>query len=253
MNAFMIAALTLVVTFGCAWMGTQVRALLPESHLGKESQDVVRLGMGLVATMTALLLGLVTAAAKSTFDQQDGAIRTSAVNILTLDRHLARYGPEAAPIRERLRDALAMRIEATWGNASAPATTATASPNVAPAEAIQDAILALEPGTDAQRWFRTESLKLTEDVVKTRWRMLGSSGGAVPRAFLAVVIFWLMATFTSFGLYAPRNWTVLGVLFVASLSVSAAIFLILELDGPLTGLIRTSAEPLRFALRMVGT
>ena len=101
MNAFMIAALTLVLTFSCAWIGTQIRALLPESHLGKDSQDVVRLGMGLVATMSALLLGLVTASAKGTFDQQDAAIRTSAVNVLTLDRHLARYGPEAAPIRER--------------------------------------------------------------------------------------------------------------------------------------------------------
>jgi hypothetical protein len=251
MNAFVIAAITLVLTFSCAWIGTWFRSILPESHIGKESQDVVRLGMGLVATMTALLLGLVTAAAKSTFDQQDTAIRTSAVNILTLDRHLARYGPEAAPIREQVRQALAMRIEATWGMPNR--IMREPGPGAAPAEAIQDAIIALQPTTDAQRWFRTEALKLTEDVVKTRWRMLSSSSGAVPRAFLAVVVFWLMATFTSFGLYAPRNLTVLGVLFVAAVSVAAAIFLILELDGPLTGVIRTSAGPLRFALRTIGT
>jgi nitric oxide reductase large subunit len=76
--------------------------------------------------------------------------------------------------------------------------------------------------------------------------------GSLPRTFLNIVIFWLMATFVSFGLYAPRNATVLSVLFVAALSVAAAVFLIVELDGPFDGLIRVSGEPLRFALDNLG-
>jgi hypothetical protein len=252
MNALSIASLTVACTFTCAWVGTLIRSRLPESHLRQESQDVVRLGMGLVATMTALLLGLVTAGAKGTFDSQDAAIRAAAVNILTLDRLLARYGPDAAPIREQLRQALALRIQETWEQADGAAPAPRANQGPPRAEAIQDAILALTPVTEAQRWYRAEALGLTQDVVKTRWRMLSTSVGAVPRAFLTVVIFWLMATFASFGLYAPRNLTVLGVLFVASISVGAAVFLILELDGPLTGLIRISSEPLRYALQMIG-
>jgi len=252
MNAPAIASLTVASTFACAWAGTLIRSRLPESHLGKESQDVVRLGMGLVATMTALLLGLVTAAAKGTFDSQDVAIRASAVNILTLDRHLANYGPDAAPIREQLRQALALRVQVWWAKADDAAPAPGANQGTPPAEAIQNAILALTPVTETQRWHRSEAIRLTEDVVKTRWRMLATSAGAVPPAFLTVVIFWLMATFTSFGLYAPRNLTVLGVLFVASVSVGAAVFLILELDGPLTGVVRISPEPLRIALQMIG-
>ena len=250
MVAIAIASITFVLTFTAAWMGTVIRSWLPTEHAAKESQDVVRLGMGLVATMTALLLGLVTAAAKSTFDSQDAAIRASAVNILTMDRHLARYGPEAAPIREQIRSALAARIEATWPTKGGRA--ASLSETTSAAEDIQNEILALAPQNEEQRWFKSEALKLTEDVLKTRLRILSSRSGAVPRAFLVVVIFWLMATFASFGLYAPRNGTVLSVLFIAAVSVAAAVFLILELDGPLEGVIKVSAEPLRYALAHIG-
>jgi hypothetical protein len=209
--------------------------------------------MGLVATMTALLLGLVTASAKSTFDAQDNAIRTSAANVLTLDRHLVRYGPETAPTRELLRTSLAHRVQMMW-----PATGAGAGPNLdepsktPPVEEIQNQILRLTPQTDEQRWLKVEALKLTEEVVKTRWRVLGTTGGAVPRPFLVVVILWLTVTFASFGLYAPRNATVLAVLFLSAASVAGAVFLILELDGPLDGLIRISSGPMRYALSQLG-
>jgi len=235
-----VATIAFVLTFGSAVAATFVREWLPPAHLSKESQDVVRLGIGLVATMTALLLGLVTAAARSAFDVQDVAIRNAAANILTLDRHLARYGPETAPTRDLIRRALAARIAA-----DAPVQLTGAAP--APVEDIENQILALTPQTDAQKWFKTESLKLSEDVVKARWRTLGS-GGAVPVPFLVVVIFWLTVTFTSFGLYAPRNATVIAVLAVTAFSVAGAVFLILELDGPFDGIIRVSGAPLQYAL-----
>src|SRR5262245_54256517 len=101
MNSIIVASITLLCTFGCAWLGIIIQSKLPQSHQEKESQDVVRLGMGLVATMTALLLGLVIAAAKGTFDVQDAAIRTSSANILALDRLLAQYGPESVGSRLR--------------------------------------------------------------------------------------------------------------------------------------------------------
>ncbi|HEX5214486.1 MAG TPA: hypothetical protein VFV98_03435 [Vicinamibacterales bacterium] len=240
MSPIPVATIAFVLTFGSAVAATYVREWLPPAHLSKESQDVVRLGIGLVATMTALLLGLVTAAARSAFDVQDVAVRNGAANILTLDRHLARYGPETAPTRDLIRRTLAQRIEA-----DSPVELTGAAP--APIEDIENQILALTPQTDTQRWFKAESLKLSADVVKARWRTLGG-GGAVPVPFLVVVIFWLTVTFTSFGLYAPRNATVLAVLGVSAFSVAGAVFLILELDGPFDGIIRVSGAPLQYAL-----
>jgi hypothetical protein len=240
-----------VCTYGCALSAAFLRDTLPPPHLSKESQDVVRLGMGLVATMTALLLGIVTASARSTFDAYSADVRISAVNILTLDRHLARYGTETKPMRELIRRALAFRVEATWPTKDVSRKGYGEPLSTAAVEDIENQILQLSPQTESQRWFRAEALRLSNEVLKTRWRVLEGSG-SLPRTFLNIVIFWLMATFVSFGLYAPRNATVLSVLFVAALSVAAAVFLIVELDGPFDGLIRVSGEPLRFALDNLG-
>ena len=252
MKASAVALVTLACTFGASLAASFVRSWLPPAHLSKESQDVVRLGIGLVATMTALLLGLVTAAARGTFDSHDNAVRNSAANLLTLDRHLARYGAETKPTRDLIQRAVAYRLETIWSNEGASASPLDTSDATPPVEEVENQILALTPQNDTQRWLKSEALKLSEEIVKTRWRVLGGSGGAVPMPFLVVVIFWLTVTFASFGLYAPRNFTVMFVLFVAAASVGAAVFLILELDGPFDGLIRVSSGPLRYALANLG-
>jgi hypothetical protein len=76
-----------------------LRRALPKHHLNKDSQDVVRLGVGLIATMAALVLGLLITAAKSSFDTQGTQINQITADIVLLDSLLARYGPEARPIR----------------------------------------------------------------------------------------------------------------------------------------------------------
>ena len=177
MTAITFAFVTFVCTFSCALAATFIRSWLPPSHLSKESQDIVRLGIGLVATMTALLLGLVTAAARSAFDSQDAALRNSAANILTLDRILARYGPETKPTRDLIRSAVAFRLATIWpaeGGGGLRVDTAESSP---PVEEIENQILRLSPENDTQRWFKSEALKLSEEIVKTRWRALGAAGG----------------------------------------------------------------------------
>jgi membrane-bound ClpP family serine protease len=69
---------------------------------------------------------------------------------------------------------------------------------------------------------------------------------------LAVLVFWLTAIFISFGLSAPRNATVITALLVSGLSVSGAIFLILEMYTPFSGVIQISSVPLRLALAQLG-
>ena len=170
---------------------------------------------------------------------------------MVLDRHLARYGPETARIRAHVRVALENRIDAIWPSKAARNSSLSARTQPL-AEDIQAEILALAPQSEEQRWSRSEAIELTDDVVKARLALLSGRSGGVPRAFLVVVIFWLMATFASFGLYAPRNGTVLAVLLIVALSVAAAVFLILELDGPLEDFIKVSAAPLRYALDHIG-
>jgi hypothetical protein len=209
----------------------------------------VKVGFGLIATMTALVLGLVTASAKNSFDSIDTAVKQSAIDVLTLDRVLARYGPETGEIRTHLKHAIRVRMEMIWPqNSSKPADlNPIRSGAGARAEALADAIRGLQPRADSQRALQSQALDLAEALLQARWFALASTQTSVPVPFLVVLLFWLTITFASFGLFAPRNPTVLAVLFVCALSVGSAVFLILEMDGPFDGVLKVSPDALRSA------
>jgi hypothetical protein len=255
MSPIAIGLIVLAFILGGALFGVFMRAVIPEEHLNSEAKEAVKLGTGLIATMTALVLGLVTASAKNSFDSLDQGIKHAAANILALDRILARYGPETNQIRASLRRVVAWRHDTIWPPATTPETSqpaqqATIDPfESTPAlEGIAGQISALAPQNDAQRWLRTQALNRIEVILKVRWLAFGDGTLSIPIPFLVALVFWLTVLFASFGLFAPRNATVLIVLFVCALSVSSAIFLILEMDRPFDGIIRVSDAPIRYAL-----
>jgi hypothetical protein len=247
MNPIAIGTLVFVCTFGGVLAGMWLRAILPKPHLDDASRSAVTLGVGLIATMTALVLGLVTASVKSSFDAMDAAVKRSAVEILTLDRVLARYGPETGEIRAAVKDIVARRIEMIWPQGPSPLAQRDQLELTREVEGIADRIQSLAPGSDAQRRLRARALDLSEAVLEARWGTFRYGSTSIPTLFLVVLVFWLTITFTSFGLFAPRNATVIAVLFVCALSVAGAVFLLMELDGPFEGLIKVSPDPLRFA------
>jgi hypothetical protein len=171
MSPTLVGTIVFVCTFGGAVLGMWVRTVLPAHHFDEESRDTVKLGIGLVATMSALVLGLVTASAKSSFDAVDTAVRA----------------------------------------------------------------------------LQSRALELAEGLLRVRWLVSASTVTSVPLPFLSILLFWLTITFVSFGLFAPRNTTVIAVLVVCALSVGAAVFLVLEMDRPFSGVLKVSAEPLRYA------
>ena len=247
MNPTAIGMLVFACTFGGALAGIWLRAVLPEHHLSDESKDTVKVGIGLIATMTALVLGLVTASAKSSFDALDTAVKHTAADVLTLDRTLARYGSESREVREALYHAVERRLEMSWPQKSARASELEIPDMTRGAEGLVDRIRGLSPQNDNQRWLQSRALDLGEALLEARWVIFSGVGTSVPVPFLAVLLFWLTISFASFGLFAPRNATVIAVLFVCALSVAGAVFLILEMDGPLEGLIKISPDPLRYA------
>ena len=248
MNPTIVGTIVFACTLGGALGGLWLRTKLPEHHLNEESRDTVKLGIGLVATMTALVLGLVTASAKSAFDAVDTAVKHTAMDILILDRVLARYGPETGEIRGALQHAFAHRIDMIWPQSSSrpvhldPLGAASASGM----EELTDGIRGLTPHDDSQRSLQSRALNLAEALLQARWLVFTGSGTSIPLPFFLVLLFWLTITFASFGLFAPRNATVLVVLFVCAMSVGGAVFLILEMDGPFEGMVKVSADPLRY-------
>lgn len=250
MNPTIIGMIVFACTFAGALLGMWLRTILPEHHVNAESRDTIKLAMGLIATMTALLLSLVTASAKSSFDTVNTAVKQTSMDLLTLDRLLARYGPETGEIRRALRDAIANRIDMIWPQSSSrPARLEPIGSGVASGvERLADGIRGLTPRDDSQRALQSRAQNMAEVLLQARWIVFAVGGTSVPLPFLVVLVFWLTITFGSFGLLAPRHPTMLVVLFACALSVGSAVFLILELDGPFDGLLKVSADPLRYAL-----
>jgi len=248
MNPTLVGTIVVACTLGGVLLGMWLRTILPEQHLTNESRDTVRLGAGLIATMTALVLGLVTASAKSSFDTMSATVKTTAVDILTLDRFLARYGSETREIRGALRELIVNRVDMIWPEGSSRPTVADPLGTATTAEGIADRVRGLTPRDDSQRALQSHALALIESVLRTRWLVYASGGSSIPLPFLVVLLFWLTITFASFGLFAPRNATVITVLLVCALSVGGAVFLIAEMDGPFDGVLKVSAEPLHYTI-----
>jgi hypothetical protein len=200
--------------------------------------------MGLVATMSALLLGLLISSAKSSYDTQKTELTQVTARLVFLDHVLAHYGPETKEIRVLVRGAAFHMVHQLWP--SEPPV-----PTVDPG-AIFDRIQALSPQDEPHRLLQTQALTLAIELGQTRGLMLEQQGSSVSTALLGVVVFWLSIIFVSFGMFAPGNGTVRAALLVCALSVSCAIFLILEMDRPFEGLLRIDNSQMRETFSHLG-
>jgi hypothetical protein len=249
MNYIAIRLIVFACVFGSALFGMFLRGVLPEQHLSADSKDTVRLGMGMVATMAALVLGLLVASAKNFYDTQSTDLTQLSANVILLDRVLAHYGPETKEVRDVLRGAVARTIDLIWHQGQQGSQMA---PTAAGGEILYDKIQALSPQNDVQRALKAQASSMAIDLGKLRWLMFEEGSTSISLPMLAVLIFWLAMVFTSFGLFAPRNATTIAALFVCALSVSGAIFLVLEMYKPFEGLMQISSAPLRSALAHLG-
>jgi hypothetical protein len=246
-----------LIAFGCIFggmlLGMFLRGVLPEHHLSDDSKDVVKLGTGMIATLAALVLGLLIASAKGSFDTLNRGLIEAGSKIILLDRVMAHYGPETEEARDQLRRSVASAIEQIWPEERMGQTGAKGLYSRAGLEVLQDKLRQLSPQNDAQRWLQSRALQLSGDIAETRWLLFEQQGqSSLPMPFFVMLVSWLVIIFFSFGLLAPRNATVIVVLLVCALSAAGSLYLIQELDRPYGGLITISSAPLRNALVYLG-
>src|SRR5215831_8591347 len=250
MNTALTALIVLACLIGAVLVGRTLRGLLPEAHLSTESKDAVKLAMGLVATMSALVLGLLVSSAKGAYDTERSAVIQMASKIAFLGRVLAAYGPEAAGVRAQLRDAVGGGMRQMWpGQMRRPANS---PPNTQAGDALYGAIQHLSPQNDTQAALKSQAATLATDLGQVRSLLAAQSVPSVSKAMLIILVSWLVVIFLGFSVLAPPNATALLALMVSALAVSGAIFLILELDEPFGGLIGISSEPMLNALHQLG-
>lgn len=249
MSPLTVSLVVLACVFGGALFGMFLRAVLPQHHLSADSKDIVKLGMGLVGTMAALVLGLLVASAKGSYDAQSAEITQMSADVALLDRGLALYGPETKDTRVQLRGYVVGILDHMWSTEGTDA-----SPSTAPSggEMLYEKLQGLSPKNDLQRSLQGQLLSIAVDVGKTRSLMYAQQAASISMPLLVMLVLWVTFIFISFGLFAPFNATVISSLFVAAFSVSGAIFLILEMYAPYSGLIQISSAPLRAVLEALG-
>ena len=248
MNDLWISLVVFAVIFSGALVGVLVRPLLSETHLNPVSKDVVKMATGLIGTLAALVLGLLIASAKSSFDQKTSQLRQMTATVILLDDLLAQYGPDAAAVRNLLRQSIPPLANRIWHEGEIPAGKPAHFQSSAQSLAFEIQLERLSPANDTQRSLQSRAIQAFTEGAQTRLQLFAQTGGSIPNPFLIILVFWLSAIFVSFTLFAQTNLIVMTSLFVCALSFACAIFLILELDNPFTGLMGISSTTLRGAL-----
>jgi hypothetical protein len=252
MNSITLAALTFACIFSGVIVGWLLRRCLPGHHVEGDSRDIIKLGAGFVATMAALVLGLLVSSAKSSFDSLNEGFKQAGVKMLLLDRTLKQIGPEAEPLRDQLRHQARNVFRQVWPEQGAARDNAAAIENNQDLEKLQLLLRLLPVKNDSQKALQAQAIAITGEMMQSRWLMIEHTQNALPPVFFMVVVFWLTILHVSFGVLAPHNRTVLVVLLLSSLSIAAALFLINEMNNPLDGVIQLSSAPMQKVLDHLG-
>jgi len=252
LNAVWIALVSFACVFGAALLGLLFRRILPEHHLSDESKATVDRTLRVIVTLAALVLGLLVASAKGSYDAISDKLREISADVILLDHTMAQYGPETKEARELLRRVTGSMIRARWPEAGILVPSLDGIKPSAGLQEAQERVRRLAPSDEAQRQLQTRAVQLSGDMARATWLLLELTQDRVPAAFLVILVLWLVITFFAFGLFAPSNVTVVGALLFSALAASGAIFLILEMYDPVAGLVKIPVTPLLTALENVG-
>jgi hypothetical protein len=248
LSPIQFAAIAFACIVASAVSGALLRPRLPEHHLNGDSKDVIKLSIAIVATMSALVLALLFASTRTSFEHTSGLVSRLTADIAELDRVLKHYGPEAEPVRAALRAEIQPMIDAIWRD-EAVARGVKLDESKAPEEEVLYMLQDLQPANAKQRALHARASQISTDLQQTQLALFAQPTDSISNTFLIVLIAWLMFIFGIFSMSAPANPTMFVVIAICILSASAAFYLILELGMPFGGLMQLSHEPLRNALK----
>ena len=250
MNTSLTTAIAAACLLAAVWSGVWLRCFLPEHHLSPDSRDTVKLAMGLVATMSALLLGLLVNSAKTSYDTTRTEVMLKASKFALLDRVLGIYGPQAAEVRGQLHALIEESTRVMWPDEADIPTGWKPKPEMG--NAFYVALLRLGARDDVERILKAQAVSLTLEIGQLHSLMLAESTASISKPMLIVVVLWLVMIFLGFSLIAPPNATANFALIASALCAAGAIFLILELNRPFDGLMRISSGPMLNVLHQRG-
>jgi len=252
MTARVIAAIVFICVSAGALGGVALRARVSDQYFDDDLRDGMKLVLGLVSTVTAMVLGLLVNSSNSLLVTQGSEVQQLSTHFVELDRRLAFYGPETREIRAMLPGVIAAEIERLWQPGNVAGADLTQAQATLVGDDVYVRILALKPQSDAQRFGQNRALQTFVDMAHIRLLMNEQESEAIPWPFMVVLVFWMVALFTGFGILARRNAMGVTTLFVGALVVAGAMYLVVDMRHGYTGLIQVSSAPMQRALAQVG-
>jgi Protein of unknown function (DUF4239) len=243
-TAFVASFISILI--GAA-IGVILRRNFQTGLLDTGSREAIRLAAGFLATLAALVIGLMIASAKNSFDSQNTNIRQLGTNAVLVDQMLTKYGPEAKTARTLLRETIPSATARIWREnvAAKGGSTFVISET---AERFYNAVENLKPANAEQTSLKARIIQLTTEMGRTRLLVFTQSDDGIPIPFFIVLVFWLVVIFASFSLFAELGPIVVASTLVFAISVSSALFLIVDLSHPFDGLMQISNHHLHMVL-----
>lgn len=247
MMPWFVALIVALLMMGGALGAAALRRRVASHHFDEETKDVVKLGLGFLATLSALVMGLIVSSSKDSYDTKTEMIHTAAALIIQLDTNLRLIGPEGEPVRHLLQQSVAASMQQLWGVRRSEVVM-PADANRQQVRQLQKMLASLPVTSEAQREGQASALRVLGELARINAVAFTERGSNVMPVLLVMVTCWMTLTVMGWNLFAPRNYTVSAVNIVCSLSVASAIFLILEMDQPFGGIVEVSDKPMRAAL-----
>ena len=244
----LVTVLVLAYLLIAVWIGMWLRRFAPIYDLSPDSKDTVKQAMGLVTTMSALVLGLLVDSTKSFYDRNRTRTLETASKFALLHRMLTIYGPQAAEVRGELHALVEEMMRRIWSDDADIRAKSTSQIG----NDFYIAVLRLEAHDDTERTLKEEAVNLTNEIAEVRSLMQAESIPSISKPMLVMLVHWLVVIFFSTSLIAPSSGSADFALIASVLCVAGAIFLILELDRPFNGFLRISREPMLKMLRQFG-
>ncbi|MBV8186641.1 MAG: DUF4239 domain-containing protein [Alphaproteobacteria bacterium] len=253
----MISVAIFFISFACllagAWIGMTVRRILPEHHLSPASTDVIKLATNLLATLVALVLSLLVSSANAFYGMIENEYRGALANIVRFDQYLQAYGPETHDLRRQVRQAILGSFREHWPHDDFGPEDAAVVASVNPVIDLQKRILDLDATTPSQKWFQAQALQRLNEAARIRQLTSGvESTRSMPVPIVIALLAAATAIFVSFSLLVKPNPTVITALATVAVAVSGALFLIVELNTPFSGVMQLSSEPAHAVLTALG-
>jgi hypothetical protein len=246
MDHYVFSVVVLLLILVSAALGSYVRLRLADHHFSEESLAAMRIAVGLVATLSALVLSLLISSGKSSLDLVTTALQHNSVAMIQLDHTLSQFGPSASGLRADIKSDYERWLDFLFS--SERGTTAEAD-----SQQLLERTYEIQGRIDgpAQDKLRDHAIALWDDIFAGRWLALEHRRGLIPTPLIAVLVGWLVVIFGIFGFSAPRNWSMCVVFLLCALSATTAVFVVLDLDTPFRGMVNVSKTPMLDALRFI--